>query len=67
MRHSRVDNILWNAHKALTGSEHVRAMAGAGAHTRDAPQARLHVWSVSRWGLFCHNGQLAGGRGTGRM
>lgn len=38
LKHSAVDNILWGAHKALTGSEPLRALAGAGANTRDAPQ-----------------------------
>lgn len=38
LRHSPLDNVLHAAHRALTGSENVRALAGAGANTRDAPQ-----------------------------
>lgn len=38
LQHSRLDNVLHAAHRALTGSEPVRALVGAGANTRDAPQ-----------------------------
>lgn len=35
---STMDNLLHAAHHALTGAEGMRALAGAGANTRDAPQ-----------------------------
>ncbi|EFN54763.1 hypothetical protein CHLNCDRAFT_31413 [Chlorella variabilis] len=38
LKHSAVDNILYTAHRTLTGVEPMRALVGAGANTRDNPQ-----------------------------
>lgn len=38
LRHSPLDNLLHTAHNAMTGLESMRALAGAGANTRDNPQ-----------------------------